>query len=138
MAWLSQTTNFVSQSFANNRSQVPLFIVAGTSFTLGFLWSSVFPRKDHGGALLLSPRTSAAASASPSKLEDGEQPLPLDVLPGARDVPTPYGSVRVYEWGPEDGAKVLLVHGITTPCLALGGLAHALADRGYRVMMFDL
>jgi hypothetical protein len=32
----------------------------------------------------------------------------------------------------------LMVHGITTPSIALGGVAHALADRGCRVMLFDL
>ncbi|KFY64173.1 hypothetical protein V496_03431, partial [Pseudogymnoascus sp. VKM F-4515 (FW-2607)] len=63
---------------------------------------------------------------------------PPDALPGGRDVDTPYGSIRVYEWGPEDGHKILLVHGITTPCLALGGLAHGLVKKGYRVMLFDL
>ncbi|KAF4594835.1 C6 and C2H2 transcription factor regA-like protein [Ophiocordyceps camponoti-floridani] len=61
-----------------------------------------------------------------------------DSLPGARDVDTPYGCVRVYEFGPEHGPKVLLVHGITTPCLPLAPLAHALVDRGCRVMLFDL
>jgi len=74
-------------------------------------------------------------------LSDAEKkalPLPPDVFPGSRDVATPYGSIRVYEWGPEDGTKVLFVHGITTPCLALGGIAHALADRGCRVILFDL
>ncbi|KAL4972320.1 Alpha/Beta hydrolase protein [Aspergillus desertorum] len=69
---------------------------------------------------------------------DNDHPLPTDVLPGARDVKTPYGSIRVYEWGPEHGPKVLLVHGITTPCISLGGLAHSLVDRGCRVMLFDL
>lgn len=49
-----------------------------------------------------------------------------------------YGSIRVYEWGPSDGHKILLVHGITTPCLALGGLAHGLVEKGYRVMLFVL
>ncbi|KFY12111.1 hypothetical protein V492_04089, partial [Pseudogymnoascus sp. VKM F-4246] len=49
-----------------------------------------------------------------------------------------YGSIRVHEWGPEDGKKILLVHGITTPCLALGGIAHGLVAKGYRVMLFDL
>lgn len=44
----------------------------------------------------------------------------------------------MHEWGPEDGDKILLVHGITTPCLALGGLAHGLVAKGYRVMLFDL
>ncbi|KAI9795450.1 MAG: hypothetical protein M1835_005784 [Candelina submexicana] len=46
--------------------------------------------------------------------------------------------MRVYEWGPEDGRKVLLIHGISTPCLALGGVAHGLAERRCRVMLFDL
>lgn len=44
--------------------------------------------------------------------------------------------MRVYEWGPEDGHKVLLVHGITTPCIALGAVAHGLVDNGCRVMLF--
>jgi hypothetical protein len=32
-----------------------------------------------------------------------------------------YGTIRVYEWGPEKGRKILFLHGITTPCVALGG-----------------
>ncbi|KAH6630457.1 Alpha/Beta hydrolase protein [Chaetomium sp. MPI-SDFR-AT-0129] len=67
-------------------------------------------------------------------------PYPPDILPGGRSVPTPYGSIRVYEWGPPDAAdKVLLIHGISTPCVALGALAHELVERGgCRVMVFDL
>jgi len=65
-------------------------------------------------------------------------PYPPDALPGARDVESPYGTFRVYEFGPEDGRKVLLVHGISTPCLSLGGVAHGLAEKGCRVMLFDL
>ena len=65
-------------------------------------------------------------------------PYPPDAYPGMRDVESPYGSLRVYEWGPEDGRKVLLVHGISNPCIALGAVAHGLADKGCRVMMFDL
>ncbi|KAI1780198.1 alpha/beta-hydrolase [Hypoxylon cercidicola] len=65
-------------------------------------------------------------------------PYPPDALPGWRDVTTPYGSMRVYESGPEDGERVLLVHGISTPAVALGDLAHELMKRGYRVMLFDL
>ncbi|KAF4967771.1 hypothetical protein FSARC_4745 [Fusarium sarcochroum] len=61
-----------------------------------------------------------------------------DQFPGARDVETPYGSIRVYEFGPENGEKVLFVHGISTPCITLAPLALALAKRGYRVMLFDL
>ncbi|KAK0389399.1 hypothetical protein NLU13_2974 [Sarocladium strictum] len=61
-----------------------------------------------------------------------------DTFPGARDVNTPYGSVRVYEWGPEDGPKVLLVHGISTSCITLMHISNSLVKRGCRVMLFDL
>ncbi|KAH7170586.1 hypothetical protein EDB81DRAFT_837350 [Dactylonectria macrodidyma] len=61
-----------------------------------------------------------------------------DLLPGSRDVDTPYGSIRVYEFGPETGEKVLFVHGISTPCVTLTPIANALVERGYRVMLFDL
>lgn len=52
--------------------------------------------------------------------EVAQLPYPPNALPGARDVATPYGDLRIYEWGPEDGRKVLMVHGISTPCVALG------------------
>ncbi|KAI7286961.1 putative alpha/beta hydrolase [Hortaea werneckii] len=65
-------------------------------------------------------------------------PYPPNALPGARDVDTPYGNIRVYEWGPEDGRKILLVHGISTPCIALANLADSLVEKGCRVMLFDL
>ncbi|KAF7553025.1 hypothetical protein G7046_g7210 [Stylonectria norvegica] len=57
-------------------------------------------------------------------------------LPGARDVETPYGSIHVYEYGPEDGEKVLFIHGISTPCITLAPIANALVERGCRVMLF--
>jgi pimeloyl-ACP methyl ester carboxylesterase len=44
----------------------------------------------------------------------------------------------VYEWGPEKGRKVLLVHGISTPCVSLGGVANALVETGCRVLLLDL
>lgn len=59
-------------------------------------------------------------------------------FPGARDVETPYGSLRVYEFGPTTGRKVLFIHGISTSCQTLTKLALGLVDRGHRVMLFDL
>lgn len=44
----------------------------------------------------------------------------------------------MYEWGPENGRKVLMLHGISTPCLSLGKLAHALVKLGCRVLLLDL
>ncbi|KAI1403911.1 Alpha/Beta hydrolase protein [Hypoxylon fuscum] len=63
---------------------------------------------------------------------------PPSALPGARDVETFYGTMRVYEWGPADGEKVLFVHGDATPCLIFSNIAQGLVDAGYRVMLFDL
>lgn len=65
-------------------------------------------------------------------------PYPPDLLPGARDVTTPYGVMRVYEWGPKDSGKVLFIHGDTTPAPMLGPIAHNISDRGCRVMMFGM
>jgi alpha-beta hydrolase superfamily lysophospholipase len=61
---------------------------------------------------------------------------PIDAFPGSRQFKTVYGTIHVFEWGPEDGEKVLLVHGLGTPCIALGDMAKELVRRGYRVMMY--
>jgi pimeloyl-ACP methyl ester carboxylesterase len=136
MALYNQTVDFLSESFSKHESQLSLLAVAGASFTLGLLSRSLLARNETLQTVLASPRSTVLPGISES--ENRQLPLPTDVLPGARDVASPYGSIRIYEWGPEDGPKVLLVHGITTPCIALGGLAHALVDRGCRVMLFDL
>ncbi|KAI0176232.1 alpha/beta-hydrolase [Hypoxylon sp. FL1284] len=73
-----------------------------------------------------------------SKAEIDKIPYKHDLFPGARDVVTPYGNIRVYEFGPEDGRKVLFVHGISTSCMTLKEIAKPLAENGCRVMLFDL
>lgn len=65
-------------------------------------------------------------------------PYPPELFPGGRDVETVYGTIRVFEWGPEEGEKVLLVHGIGTPCIAMGDMAWELVRKGYRVMLFGM
>jgi hypothetical protein len=137
LAFFTQTADFIADSLTSSHNQRPFLAVAGASLALGLalgaIWSS---ETSHPSRIIPSPLKTVQSSVSS---ESGEPSgFPLDVLPGARDVSTPYGSIRVYEWGPEDGQKVLLVHGISTPCLSLGGLAHALVDRGCRVMLFDL
>jgi hypothetical protein len=61
---------------------------------------------------------------------------PPNALPGGRDVSTFYGSMRVYEWGPIDGEKVIFVHGDATPSLVFSQIAQALVNVGFRVMLF--
>jgi pimeloyl-ACP methyl ester carboxylesterase len=83
-----------------------------------------------------SPLKTQLRHLSPTEI--AALPYPPDVLPGGRTVDTPYGAIQVFEWGPEHGEKVLLLHGISTPCVALGTLAEELVRKGYRVMVFDL
>lgn len=135
LAFFRQTADFITDSVTNPPSQRPFLAVAGISITLGIALGAIWSSERSPPAKIIESPLKAVRSSSSTK---ESSVLPLDVLPGARDVSTPYGSIRVYEWGPEDGPKVLLVHGISTPCLSLGGLAHALVDRGCRVMIFDL
>lgn len=65
-----------------------------------------------------------------------ETPYPQDVFPGGREVETPYGTIQVFEWGAEDGDKVVLIHGIGTPCIALGDMAKHFVSNGCRVLLF--
>jgi len=81
--------------------------------------------------ILRSPTHAASLS-----LESAEKtPYPPNLLPGARDVNSPYGTIRVYEWGAESGRKVLFIHGLSTPAPALAVVADTLAQRGCRVMI---
>lgn len=80
-----------------------------------------------------SPRTDLAQLNS---AEIARLPYPPDLYPGARWVDTPYGVIRVYEWGAETGRKVVFVHGIGMPCCVARDLLWELADAGYRVMTF--
>lgn len=86
--------------------------------------------------VLPSPRKTLVRRLSLSELAC--LPYPPDLFPGARDVDTPYGIMRVYEWGPADGRKVVFIHGDTTPCPMFASIAQGLVDRGCRVMLFDL
>lgn len=112
-----------------------LLIACSAAFSLGLLVRG-FLLGAKGARTTQSPRKTLLPRLSKSEI--AALPYPPDSLPGARDIETPYGTIRAYEFGPEDGRKVLLVHGVSTPCLALGAVAHDLAERGCRVCLFDL
>ncbi|KAK6347339.1 hypothetical protein TWF696_007408 [Orbilia brochopaga] len=59
-------------------------------------------------------------------------------LPGGRWLQTPTGRIRVYEFGPENGKRVLFVHGISTPSIVARDMLTNLARRGCRIIAFDL
>lgn len=109
---------------------------ASVVVTLTALKISQFILKSRNLKVIPSARTTLLPTIS--KEAAAALPYPPDALPNGRYVDSPYGTIRVYEWGPEQGRKVLFVHGITTPCIALGAVAQGLVDRGCRVMLFDL
>lgn len=93
----------------------------------------LFPK---AGKIIKSPKESVLSTLPPAELSS--LPYPPDALPGGRDVPTPYGNVHVFEFGPPDGERVLFLHGLSMPCVSGSKTAVALAGKGYRVMLFDL
>lgn len=106
------------------------------AITIGRKLYKIKTGADQDEQVVPSPIKSFLPKLSPE--EARSCPYPPDAFPGIRDIESPYGNLRVYEWGPEDGRKVVLVHGISNPCIALGAIAYGLADKGCRVMMFDL
>lgn len=108
----------ILQTLRHHQHQLPL-LAAGLAYiglTLVLRARSTTASPD--SKIICSPRKTLLPQLS--EQEAADLPYPPDVLPGARDVDSPYGSLRVYEWGPEDGRKVLMVHGISTPCISLG------------------
>ncbi|KAI1262205.1 Alpha/Beta hydrolase protein [Xylariaceae sp. FL1019] len=85
---------------------------------------------------IYSPRASLVPFLTAK--EAAALPYPPNAIPGARDVETFYGTMRVYEWGPENGDKVIFVHGDATPSPIFSKIAQGLVDSGHRVMLFDL
>jgi hypothetical protein len=71
-----------------------------------------------------------------SKKDKSELAYHPDQFQGARDIWTPWGNTRAYEFGPENGQKVLFVHGISTPCISLGEVANEFVNRGCRVILY--
>lgn len=80
-----------------------------------------------------SPRDTLLPFLTPDEVS--ALPYAPNLLPGARDVDSPYGIMRCYEWGPEEGRKVVLIHGDTTPAPMLGPIAEILAERDCRVLV---
>jgi hypothetical protein len=121
----------------SSSSVLPICLAAGAASICLFaaVRSSRNQRnRDPAKHVVASPLASAIPKLSNKEVD--ALPYPPDLFPGARNVDTPYGSMRVFEWGSETGRKVLLVHGISTPCISLGSVAERLVDQGCRVILF--
>ncbi|KAK7692379.1 hypothetical protein QCA50_004004 [Cerrena zonata] len=63
---------------------------------------------------------------------------PDDVYPNGEYYTSPNGRVRYWLLGPPDGDKVVLIHGISVPALAYKNIGPFLAEKGLRVLLYDL
>ncbi|KAI0361681.1 alpha/beta-hydrolase [Trametes cingulata] len=66
------------------------------------------------------------------------QIFPEDLFPNGNYAQLPHGRVRFWILGPEDGTKVVLIHGISTPGVTWKDIAPYLAEEGFRVLVYDL
>lgn len=125
--------NFGKNLFRDLQASHVYLLIGAASLSTLVLIRAVSGSQSQGD---LKPIPSPRETLPPEVLR--ASPYPPDALEGARDVQTPYGSIRVYEWGPKDGKRVLLIHGMSTPSVALSDLAHKLVKKGYRVMLFGM
>lgn len=124
--------NLFNMKIPTSRLPLAWFAAGASSAALGAILYSLITSSSSKPKIIPSP----LRTHSPSDLKD--LAYPANFLPNPRDVHTPHGIIRAYEFGPASGRKVLLVHGISTPCIALAPLAEKLAAKGCRVLMFDL
>lgn len=108
----------ISQTLHRHQPHLPLLAAGLTYIGLTLVFRARSATASQNSKIIFSPKKTLLPQLS--EQEAADLPYPPDVLPGARDVDSPHGSLRVYEWGPQDGRKVLLVHGISTPCISLG------------------
>lgn len=101
------------------------------------IYSALASRTHHQNRarrVIASPRTTLLPRLSQDQID--RLPYSPSVLPGARDVQTPLGTMRVNEWGSETGKRILFVHGDATPSPMFRTLANELVAKGCRVMTF--
>lgn len=115
-------------NFANSISpeDAKSFLIgAGTALALTAAWR-------------FSARKEPQIIKAPRPTPSNHSFYPSDFYPGGKNIETPYGSIRIYEFGPEEGRRLLFIHGITTPSPVFAGILPAMAEAGFRVCTFDL
>ncbi|KAI8924126.1 Alpha/Beta hydrolase protein [Entophlyctis helioformis] len=68
---------------------------------------------------------------------DASSPFKEDFWPSSAYVDLPFGKTHYYLLGPEDGKKVVFVHGITSPGSCYPSFINALVESGHRVLVYD-
>ncbi|KAI9057386.1 alpha/beta-hydrolase [Trametes sanguinea] len=92
---------------------------------------TVFPHSPD--SLYIHPSLATLPKSSPSRAI-----YPENFYDGGAYVKLPYGQVRYWLIGPEDGQRVVLIHGLSVPAIIWKDVAPKLAANGFRVLLYDL
>jgi pimeloyl-ACP methyl ester carboxylesterase len=92
------------------------------------------------GLFALTAVRSILSSSKPRQLKAPQptesEPYPWNIYEGGATLQTPYGNIRLYELGPKEGKKVLLIHGISQPCPLWRLLIPKLIESGHHILCY--
>ncbi|KAF9960223.1 hypothetical protein BGZ72_007614 [Mortierella alpina] len=63
---------------------------------------------------------------------------PEDYYPGGDYAELPFGETHYFLFGPDNGKKVVFIHGLSTPASVYNKVARHMAESGHRVLLYDL
>ncbi|KAG0084926.1 hypothetical protein BGZ92_009454 [Podila epicladia] len=73
-----------------------------------------------------------------SSQESSSSAYPEDYYPGGDYAELSFGETHYFMFGPEEGKKVVFVHGLSTPASVWSKAARHMANSGCRVLLYDL
>ncbi|KAH8092510.1 alpha/beta-hydrolase [Cristinia sonorae] len=118
-----------SSSLGVQCGTITLLILPAITILVYFL--TVFPHNP--ACLVIHPSLSSLSKESRSW-----QIYDEDFFQGGAYVSFPYGRVRYWLFGPEEGTRIVLIHGLSIPAIIWKDIAPQLAARGFRVLLYDL
>ncbi|PAV21475.1 alpha beta-hydrolase [Pyrrhoderma noxium] len=116
---------------ARNSHYLPLLLLSVPSLLLAFRLLVTFPLPP--GPIAVYPSLASLPNNSRSWLI-----YPENFYEGGNYANFPFGRVRYWIFGPENGEKVVLVHGLSIPAIIWKDVAPQLAAKGFRVLVYDL
>ncbi|CAE6503852.1 unnamed protein product [Rhizoctonia solani] len=131
------------RSLTDRGFQSPLNIALATAIPLIALYSTV-PTLSSGARPKpkVYPSLGTIALAENSRLGQlkkyAREIYPPDIYGTGHTVELTKGEVKYWLLGPEEGKRVVLIHGISIPSIIWKEVAARLAKAGFRVLLFDL
>lgn len=105
--------------------------------TFSTIFANTKPTKHTNGFSVQVERGLGSLDPDSELGKGANEVYPPDAFEGGSDVRLPNGRVKYYLLGPEEGEKIVLVHGFSSPCLVWRELGTSLANAGFRVLMYD-